>query len=158
MQKLLEKKKKTKKAKKRKSPPSQLGRLANWPPRPPPWASAHLTAQQAMWPTPPPTGSPSPHCAGDRARTSPPNHLVGKKGRGQVKIAGLFAQQKVANCTADEARGPPPGVKRIQEPLDPRALQEGVRIELHEWSPMRRERLTSIAAVAPQIWRPCQSI
>ena len=44
------------------------------------------------------------------------------------------------------------------EPLYPGALQEGVRIELHGLSSMRRERLTSIAAVAPQMWRPSQSI
>ncbi len=67
----------------------------------------------------------------------------------------MFAEQQVADRAADEAGMALLGVERLQQPLDARPVKPFLGIELHA---SRRVRLTSIAAVAPQIWRPSQSI
>jgi hypothetical protein len=83
------------------------------------------------------------------------DHLLRREGGGEVEIAGILVEQQVADRSADEADGARLGIESLQQALDAGAVEPGGGLQLH---PIRRVRLTSIAAVAPQMRRPCQSI
>ena len=82
----------------------------------------------------------------------PRDHFVGRDPGGKIDVADRQAEQIVAHRAADVARQPLVGAERRQQPLMPRCLRHfgGVEVQLHC---SLRDRLTIIAAVAPQILR-----
>src|ERR687891_112783 len=88
----------------------------------------------------------------DAGRLEPPNDFRRLMGGRQVEVAGMLAEQKIAHRPADEAGMASLRVERFQQPLDAGAVEPFLRVKLHGvTSPSRRDRLTSIAAVAPQM-------
>ena len=63
----------------------------------------------------------------DSGRFEPANDLVRLQDGGEVEVAWPFAEQQVANGAADEAGCALPGVERLQQPLDARSLEKGIR-------------------------------
>jgi hypothetical protein len=81
----------------------------------------------------------------------------GPQFRSKVDIADGKPQQLVAHGSPDVAREAFARAKRSQQRGDARTRTPGVCIQLHCHC-SRRDRFTSIAAVAPQIRRPAHSI
>ena len=93
----------------------------------------------------------------DLRRLQPLDDFLGAKPRGEIDVADRQAEQIVADRAADIARQALVGAERVEQPAHARALApfRGVELQLHC---SLRDRLTIIAAVAPQILRPFQSI
>ncbi len=93
----------------------------------------------------------------DVGRLEPLDDLFGQQAGGEVDIVDFEAEQVVAHRAADQPRQPLGSAERIEQPRHarPRAPFFGVESQRHC---SRRARLTMIAAVAPQILRPSQSI
>ena len=83
-------------------------------------------------------------------------HIVGQQARREVDVGGVEPQQRIAHHAADE-----PGLVWTAKRLDQRrkafARAQAVEVQGHAHASCR-DRLTSIAAVAPQIRRSCQRI
>ena len=92
-----------------------------------------------------------------RASSSRANDFVRLEPRREIDVVDRQAEQAVAHRPADIARQPLVRAKRGEQPRHPAdsAPFGGVELQLHL---SLRDRLTIIAAVAPQILRPFQSI
>jgi hypothetical protein len=90
-------------------------------------------------------------------RLEPLDDLFGTDAGREVDVADWNAEQIVANRSADVAGQAVIGAQRFQQPIHAAAAAPfaGVELQLHC---SLRERLTSIAAVAPQMFRPFQSM
>ena len=86
----------------------------------------------------------------DPRRLESLDHFVGTNPRGEVDVVDRQAEQFVAHRAADIAGQAVVGAERLQQPPDAAAAAPlgGVELQLHC---SLRDRLTSIAAVAPQI-------
>ncbi len=94
----------------------------------------------------------------DRALFEPRDHRLRRQAGGEVDVADFEPEQGVAHAAADIAGVALAGAERAQQPLHAGAVLPGGVGQLHAGSPSRRPRLTIIAAVAPQIFRPSHSI
>jgi hypothetical protein len=88
----------------------------------------------------------------------PLDHILWGEPGGEIDVADGQAEQRVAHAAADIAGVAGPGAERREEGLHALALLPARFGELHSTSSSRRDRLTIIAAVAPQIRRPSHSI
>ncbi len=92
----------------------------------------------------------------DPRRPAAPHDFVGAEQGRDIDVGDGGAQQSVAHRAADQARLS--GPKRLEHPGNPRPFGDRHQRVDVDHAPSRRLRLTSIAAVAPQIRRPFQSI
>ena len=76
------------------------------------------------------------------------NDLVGGEWGGKIEVVGRHAKQRIAHRTANEARPAALRIERFEQRHYAWAIEPKVRIDPHR---TRRDRLTSIAAVAPQM-------
>src|SRR4030095_9365379 len=93
----------------------------------------------------------------DSRRLQPLDDLFGPELGGEIDVADGEAKQVVAHRAADIPGQAFPGTERLQDARDPLLPAPAGCVQLHAQS-RRRVRLTIIAAVAPQMRRPCQSI
>jgi hypothetical protein len=93
----------------------------------------------------------------DLRRLQALHDLVRSKPRGEVDVAHREIEQIVPHRAADVTGQPLAGAERVEEPLHPAAAAPffGIDPQVHC---SLRERLTIMAAVAPQILRPFQRI
>ncbi len=94
----------------------------------------------------------------DPGLAEPIHHLLRRQSGGEVDVADRKPEQRVADAAADIARVAVPGAERREQGLHPFPPLPGRLGKLHSASSSRRDRLTIIAAVAPQIRRPSHSI
>ena len=88
------------------------------------------------------------------------DHLLRVQPRREVDVADRQAEQLVANRAANVAGQPLVAAERVKQPrhaLDGAPIAR-IELQLHVSRVRRRDRLTMIAAVAPQILRPFHSI
>ena len=93
----------------------------------------------------------------DPCRLEAGHDVIGQEAGGEVEVADRQAEQLVAHRSADIARHPGIGVERFQHARHAAPLAPFRGVELHRQLSLR-DRLTIIAAVAPQILRPFHSI
>ena len=94
----------------------------------------------------------------DLGLLEPLDHLVGLEAGREVDVADRQVEEVVADRAADIARHALVGVERVEQPRHAAAACATWRrssLSVH-WS--LRDRLTIIAAVAPQILRPFHTI
>ena len=94
----------------------------------------------------------------DPRLAEPLHHLRRLKAGGEVDVADLEPEQGVADAAADIARVAVRGSERGEKGLHPFPPLPRRLGKFHSASSRRRDRLTIIAAVAPQILRPSHSI
>ena len=98
----------------------------------------------------------------DAGGFEPGDDVVGAQPGSEVDVVDRDPQQFIAHRTADIAGQPLVGTERIEDPRHPAPPPPAGRVELHIFElsrvSSRRRKLTSIAAVAPQIRRPFQLI
>ena len=99
-------------------------------------------------------GDPGRHGLDPRG-LEPADDLLRGEGGGEIEIVGGDPEQGIAHRAADEARPAVLGVERVKQARDAGPVEPVTRIDLHR---ARRDRLTSIAAVAPQMRRSSQMI
>ena len=93
----------------------------------------------------------------DGARLQPAHHLLGREPGGEIDVADVHRQQRVADAAADETGLPRSGAEKVEQPIEAGPMAPGGIGKDHAKT-SRRLRLTIIAAVAPQIRCPSQSI
>ena len=92
----------------------------------------------------------------DRSRLQRRQHRVGGQHRRQVDVLDRLPRQRIAHCPADDLGLSTIGLECGQQFRHPLTLGPGRVCDRHHCN--RRDRLTIIAAVAPQIRKPSQCI